>query len=117
MSQPPVQPAYRYRATLERVVDADTFLLNVDLGFHTSVRVPIRLRGWNAPERHTSEGKRAIKFVQNLLDKHQDLIVETYRDRQTFARWVAGIWVDGEPLGRQLEEAGHAQPDRGRVEV
>ena len=89
-----MQPAYRYRAELVRVIDADTLLLAIDLGFRASLRVPIRLRGWNAAERNTKRGQKAIRFVEELLAACEDVVVETYKDRQSFARWGGGR-VDG----------------------
>ncbi|MEJ7763898.1 MAG: hypothetical protein WKF86_00215 [Acidimicrobiales bacterium] len=104
-------PAYRYRATLLRAIDADTFLLDVDLGFRIHVNQTIRLRGIDAPELSTEAGKAARRYVVDRFAAAADgIVVETYRDKQTFARWVADVWVDGEPLADLLRVAGHEKP-------
>lgn len=106
-------PAYRYRATVHRVVDGDTYELAVDLGFKIGVTLTVRLRGVDCPEMPTRAGRAAKDFVATVLYAPNGaaipLIVETYRDRQTFARWVADVWLaDGRRLADVLLEAGHA---------
>jgi len=44
-------PAYRYTATIDRVIDGDTVVASVDLGFHVWLRnQTFRLLGLNARE-------------------------------------------------------------------
>ena len=58
---------FTYKAFVERVVDADTLIVKIDLGFETRIRQYLRLRGINAPEISTPEGKRARDFVERNL--------------------------------------------------
>lgn len=60
----PFEP-YQYRATCARVVDGDTYHLDVDLGFHAGITIPVRLRGVDTPELNTAEGKAARAFLPN----------------------------------------------------
>ena len=46
----PVPGLYTYEAFLERVVDGDTIIVRIDLGFDVLKRERIRLRGIDAPE-------------------------------------------------------------------
>lgn len=101
-----VVPVYRYRAECVRVVDGDTYHLRIDLGFRVSITVPVRLRGVNCPELGTEEGKAARRAAHFQLTA-RELVVESYRDRQSFARWVADVYVDGESLAGRLIAAGH----------
>src|SRR4051812_4762555 len=107
-----IGPAYRYRAVCTRVIDADTLVLRVDLGFRCAVEFEGRLRGVNAPELSTDEGKLAREFVVAVLGDpsvRDPLVVESYRDKRTFARWVVDVWLpNGQSLGEVLEAAGHA---------
>src|SRR3990167_7609795 len=48
-----------YKAFIERVVDGDTLIVKIDLGFETRIREYLRLRGIDAPETDTAEGKRS----------------------------------------------------------
>jgi len=45
-----MQPSYRYRAELDRVVDGDTLDVVIDLGFYIKIKERIRLEGVNTPE-------------------------------------------------------------------
>jgi endonuclease YncB( thermonuclease family) len=102
-----VTPTYRYAARLHRVIDGDTYELVVDLGFTVRVIVPIRLRGWNCPERNTEAGQLALRYAEAVLSK-AEIAIESFKGRQSFARWVADVYVDGRDVGDLLEGAGHA---------
>lgn len=109
-----VRPAYRYRATVDHIHDGDTYSLTLDLGLHVSITVPIRLRGVNCPEKGTVAGAAATAFVQAVFGVAHSVIVQTHRDteqldRQSFARWVADVWVDGVSLAETLLTQGHAE--------
>ncbi len=95
-------PAYRYRGFVRRVIDADTFEIVVDLGFRASITIPVRLRGYNAPELSTPEGKAAAAHAAQRL-MGCSVLVESYKDKQSFARWVADVWThDGIHVGELL---------------
>ncbi len=49
---------FTYQAFIERVIDGDTLLVKIDLGFSTRVRKYLQLRGIDAPEIATPQGKR-----------------------------------------------------------
>lgn len=112
--------AYRYRAYCERVVDGDTLQLRIDLGFHIATTVPVRLYGVNAPELRTPAGQAAKEFLDALLHPAilfwenggpEPLVVRSYRDRRSFARWVCEVWIleTGQSLAEALIAAGHAE--------
>lgn len=107
----PVAPTYVYRARLARIIDGDTFVLLVDLGFHVSTTKTIRLRDVNAAEPGTPAGTAATAFVLDLL-AGKPLLVQSYKDRRSFARWVADVWLDTPPepesVADHLVKAGHA---------
>jgi len=101
-----------FNATCDRVVDGDTLVCRVDLGFKVSAAVTIRLRGVNAPEIDTAQGKEASDWMERLLlggDKPLPLMVQSYKDRLSFARWVCDVW-DAQQLLR-LTEAKKAGDD------
>jgi len=91
-------PTYKYRASLIRVIDGDTYVMRVDLGFFVEAKLHIRLRGIDLPERYTVEGKEATALATKFLESATQLVVETYKDQQTFGRWVADVYVDGQSL-------------------
>ena len=103
-----IAPAYRYRAELNRMIDGDTYILDVDLGFRVYAALTIRLHGYSCPELREPNGPEAMLFAQAALMVSDSIVVESYRDQQSFARWVADVYVDGEHLGEQLWNAGLA---------
>lgn len=107
----PTGPVYVYRATVTRVVDGDTYITLIDLGFRVSIEISLRLHGVDCPEMPTEAGKAATQFVRDLLlNSGGRVLVQTYKDQRTFARWVADVWVDGKSLADELVRAGHATP-------
>ena len=118
---------YEYRAKLVRVVDGDTYDLEVDLGFRTLVRHRFRLVEVNTPEmfgKNACEaGKQAQGFVMTLLAAQGEwLTIRTQKDKQgKYGRWLADVILtvngDGEAFshgGRSLSsyliQKGHAVP-------
>ena len=86
---------YEYDALLIRVIDADTFEMNIDLGFFVHDFVKVRLRGANAPERFTPEGKLATEYVKNWFNLYgaTGVTLKTYKTDLTdkYGRWVADV--------------------------
>lgn len=108
-----VEPAYRYRAKLVRAIDADTLVLNIDLGFRVFVELELRVHAVDAPEQSTPEGKEATAWASSVL-RHPDgssrlLIVESFKDQRSFARWVGTVYVDGDDYAGLLRAAGHVK--------
>lgn len=109
-------PVYRYRASLMRVIDGDTYELRIDLGFGVAVTIRVRLQGVDAPEitgPTRQRGLEAAYFAAAQFEKAQSIVVETHklpdgkRDAKTFDRYVADIWLDGVSLRDTLRAAGH----------
>lgn len=126
---PSLDVPYRFRAYCERVIDGDTYQLRADLGFHVALSIPVRLRGVNTPEIRGDEkprGDAAKAWVEELLrpailfweqnGSPTPLIVESYKDTQSFARWVCDVWLAGDDetparsLSEAIIEAGHGEP-------
>lgn len=92
---------YEYAATVVRVIDGDTLIADVDLGFHVSVRETFRLTGIDTPEIHgvkkDSEeyrrGMEAKKFVEKLLELTEGrVMLRTQKDAQgKYGRWLAEV--------------------------
>lgn len=104
---------YEYAATVERVVDADTFSLVVDLGWHVSIRGHVRLIGVDCPERRTPAGTAAAQWVTDLLATHDNqVVVRTVAAEpgRSFARYLAHINLGGLDLAGLIIDAGHAVP-------
>jgi len=103
----PTAPAYIYHGAAKRVIDGDTLVVTTELGFTVSADVTVRIRGVNAPEHNKPGGAEATAFLKQLLSD-RPLLVESYRDRQSFARWVCDLWTgDGLSVAEQIIAAGH----------
>lgn len=114
-------PTYHYRASLVRVIDGDTIVVRVALGFHAAIDITVRIAGIDAPEMHGPEreaGGAAALWLADLLADAPALYVRTHRDSRSFARWVADVAIprpgdeDGElhDVSELLIAAGHAVP-------
>jgi hypothetical protein len=91
------------------VIDGDTYEFDVDLGMHVHAHEHIRLRGYSARESNTVAGKAATQAaVEILMRVGASIIIETYKDVQTFQRYVADVYVDGTPLWQLLGD--HVTP-------
>lgn len=110
----PTKPAYLYRAACRRVVDGDTFVADVDLGFRVSCAVTVRLRGVNAPEHNKPGGQDATDFLRALLlgdSEPTEVLLQSFHDAQSFARWICDAWLPtGQPLADAIIVAGHGKP-------
>ncbi len=58
---------YTYPAYVINVIDGDTFTAIIDLGFEFVTEQKLRLRGLDAPEIDSEEGKAAKEFVESSL--------------------------------------------------
>jgi endonuclease YncB( thermonuclease family) len=87
---------YTYAARLDRIIDGDTAVLLIDLGFDVATTQHIRFKGYNAPEMHkahATEGIRAKAELESLLAGKQLVITTTQEFQQTFARYLADVYV------------------------
>jgi micrococcal nuclease len=105
---------YEYAARLTRIVDADTWILDIDLGMHVWQRgVRIRAAGLNAPELSTPEGQQARAWVGAWFAKHAPdciMTVRTQKDRaDNYGRLLGTITApDGACLNTDILAAGQA---------
>jgi endonuclease YncB( thermonuclease family) len=91
VSDSPVTPGYIYRATGTRVVDGDTFIAAVDLGFRVTYSCIVRLHGINAPEKNKTGGQSAKAALEQLV-LNRRLLLSSYKDERSFERWVCDVW-------------------------
>ncbi len=82
---------YTYKALVEKVIDADTIWLNIDVGFSCWSRQKVRLRGIDAPEIDTKKGPDAKQFVEARLKEVSFIIVKTHKSDK-YERYLADIF-------------------------
>lgn len=106
MTDPPPEGVTR-KATVVRVVDADTLLVE------TVTRYRLRLLGVNAPEKKTPEGKAAAEYMRQLAENKRVTVhipfdaARTAGDLMSFERVLGRAWLDGQELSQHLIETGH----------
>lgn len=107
---------YTYKATAVRVIDGDTVVLDVDLGFDVTKRMTFRLHGIDAPEMRTKAGKEAAEHLACLLltSPMLGLIVRSIKDKtDKYGRYLGIISINDpsivETVNAMMLRDGHAK--------
>lgn len=103
------EPNYVYWSELERIVDGNTVLMNIDLGFgvwvHKQSLTLLDSGSAGASEEDKARNNDRIKKIRELFEDGTDIIVKTTRDKDTKPpRYLAEIWIDGKSLNAALRE-------------
>lgn len=96
-------PLWHYRGSFVRTKDGDTAVIRLDLGFGVFQQIPVRIVGYNAPELHGPHAAEAQKAKAQLELYLTDttLYLVTEKDRQSFERYLARVFIaskEGGPL-------------------
>ena len=89
----PTNPTYLYRAKVLDVVDGDTLILDIDLGFAVHKEQRIRLACLDCPEIKTQKGKEAYHFLRNKLTTINSLMIQTQKV-DLYGRFLGHIFYD-----------------------
>jgi len=81
---------YTYFAKLIKVIDGDTLLLNIDLGFFLKLDVKVRLIGIDTKPIDTDEGVKAYRFVQEELN-NSNLLIEVHK-KEKYGRYLVFVY-------------------------
>ena len=97
---------YTYPARVLKVVDGDTFDARIDVGFGIGLNDRLRLKGIDAPEITTAEGRLAKSFLTDQLTPCPQIILRTTREEK-FGRWLADVFIlKGETAPRRIAAEG-----------
>ena len=114
---------YCYRAIIKRIIDGDTFVVDIDCGFRNwIIGEKIRLYGINTPEIRTKDKEEKAKGliskaeVVKMLPNNTEIIIQTYIDKNKdgFGRILATVWKGELNINDWLVERGLAKIDNGR---
>ena len=82
---------YTYKAVIERVVDGDTFVARIDMGFRSWITERLRLRAIDAPELRTARGHQVSNYVKKILAGCPCVAVKTYKEEK-FGRYLCDLF-------------------------
>lgn len=110
---------YLYNAEVIKIVDGDTFKINIDLGFEVHLGPKsVRLYGVNTPESRTKNleekklGLAAKEFTDQWIKKANNKVkIETILDKnEKYGRILARVWNEaGECLNTEIVKSGLAR--------
>ena len=115
---------FTYRAILDRVIDGDTLVVHIDVGFRTWVSQKLRLRDIDTPEVTCAAGLKASAEVKARLTPCPCLVVRTYK-QEKYGRFLADVFYksgtddaelilnEGVFLNQELLDLGLAVPYDG----
>jgi micrococcal nuclease len=108
---------YEYKATVNRWIDGDTLLLDIDLGFFVTRQERIRLARINAAElndgrvTYVRKAKHARAVGKNFCPHGSEVLVQTKKsDRDMYARYIAEVRFEGKNLSDYLLSTGAVKP-------
>ena len=105
---------YHYRVRVTRVIDGDSFVADIDLGFRVWLRnITVRVLGVDCPELTgpTRAAGLAARGEADAWLSSGPVTVRTHlRDTDNFGRVLAEVWRDGNSLADHLINAGAAVP-------
>ena len=112
---------YTYNAKVEKIIDGDTVLAIVDLGFDTWKKVTIRLNGINTPESRTTnqeektKGLAAKTRLQQLLEINKNHFILISFGVDKYGRCLGELYLDlnTPSINNTLILEGHAVPYNG----
>lgn len=116
----PTETTHVYAVEVTRVIDADTVVVEIDLGFDVIRRQKMRLAGVDAAAAGTAQGRAAARFVRERLAAAEVVAVKTERREDVHGRYVGHLFyvttpstVDeafrgGRYLNAELVDSGHA---------
>lgn len=101
---------YEYEVTVERVVDGDTIILNVDLGFKLWLhKLTCRMAGINASEMNTQAGIEAKTELERMIAQGGGRYIVLSHGLDKYGRWLVDVLVGGgKTLNQLMIERGHA---------
>ena len=101
---------YEYACEVERVIDGDSLVCRISLGFDIYFSSSVRLFAIDTPESRTRDldekarGLLAKDFIKDSIKKGKKIVIKTeLKDsRGKFGRVLCTIWIDGVNINQAL---------------
>ncbi len=84
---------YTYAACVDRVIDGDTLIARIDLGYGLLTTQRLRLRGIDAPEVATVAGVKAREYLTGRLKGLDRIVVKTHKDPEKYGRYLTDLFI------------------------
>ncbi|WCL48105.1 DUF1016 N-terminal domain-containing protein [Leptospira sp. GIMC2001] len=102
-----VRELFTYKAYLDRVIDGDSILVHIDLGFSVFIEQRLRLRGLDSPELTERGGQKSKKFIESELKDCNFLIIKT-SGTDLYDRYLADVfYIPSEWNEKKVMEEGN----------
>ena len=120
---------FEYSGKVLRVVDGDTLIVDIDLGFSIRRTESVRVAGINAYETSlrggTTEAEKLLGLhAKSMLVKiltNETVKLKTEKEKGKFGRYIAHVFVDislfGEPIRGELVKVAEKVVDDGVVHL
>ncbi len=102
----PADAIYTYKAKMRRVIDGDSLLVDVDLGFGIWTEQRLRLRLIDTPELDTLAGQKTKRWLENELKDCPFVIVKTYKSDKYDRYLVDVFYAPGEEDAQAVADEG-----------
>ena len=89
----PKMPSYIYKAKILEIIDGDTLLVDIDLGFQCHKEQRIRLAEIQAPELITKDGKTSFHHLRNKLGQISQIVIQT-KKIDIYGRYLGHIFYN-----------------------
>lgn len=115
-----VRELFTYKAYLNRIIDGDTMIVHIDLGFSVFIEQRLRLRGLDAPELSEKGGQASKRLIESSLKDSPFLIIKTH-GTDLYDRYLVDVFFlpnewseekiinEGNHLNNRLLEEGLAE--------
>jgi endonuclease YncB( thermonuclease family) len=91
----PTEAGYVFGASILKVIDGDTLILDIDCGFDIKKKTRVRLAKLDSPERETKSGKEAARYVSEQLAKAKKIVIKTEQTDE-YGRYIGHIFYSFE---------------------
>lgn len=99
---------YEYKASVVRIVDGDTVLLDLDLGFYMIARMSCRLAGLNCIELNQPGGSAAKSYLASLLPVGAEVVVFSVKPDKYAGRFDANLSLGSIDINARMIADGYA---------
>lgn len=100
----PIKEDYLYQAKILKVVDGDTLILLIDLGFDVKKEQRVRLTQIDAPELKTPDGQEAFEYLLNIAANLDEIVIKTHKI-DMYGRFLGDIFYNPDEENKNFSKS------------